>query len=147
VVNVVVGQSMLVLANKGFGWTFVESNVFAVTVSAFPAYVLSRRWIWQKKGNNHLWKEVVPFWSLAFLGLGLSTVAAALAQQVSDRTIVLQLANLSAFGLLWVAKFFFLDKILFKDHTEPLTDDAFDALVDEVLHHDEHIETPVETPE
>lgn len=142
VVNVVVGQSMLILANKVFGWTFVESNVFAVTVSAFPAYVLSRRWIWQKKGNNHFWKEVVPFWSIAFLGLGMSTAAAALASNISDSTLMLMFANLSAFGLLWVAKFFFLDKVLFTDHSEPLTDDALDALVDEVLHHDEHVETP-----
>jgi putative flippase GtrA len=142
VVNVIVGQSMLILANKVFGWTFVESNVFAVTVSAFPAYVLSRRWIWQKKGNNHFWKEVVPFWSIAFLGLGMSTGAAALASTFSDSTLVLMVANLSAFGLLWVAKFFVLDRVLFTDHTEPLTDDAFDALVDEIRHHDEHVETP-----
>jgi putative flippase GtrA len=133
--NVIFGQALLVLANHVFGWTFVASNVFAVSISAFPAYVLSRRWIWQKKGNNHFWREVVPFWAMAFLGLGLSTLFAWAASQLSDATIVLQLANLSAFGLLWVAKFFVLDKLLFTSGDEPLTDDALDALVDEVIHH------------
>jgi putative flippase GtrA len=135
VVNVVVGQSLLVLANHVFGWSFVVSNLFAVTLSAFPAYVLSRRWIWQKKGNNHFWKEVVPFWSMAFLGLALSTGVVAVADNYSDATIVLNLANLFAFGLLWVAKFFVLDKLMFGKTGEPLTDDALDAFVDEVRHH------------
>lgn len=133
--NLVVGQSLIVLAHKGFHWGNVPSNVFAVSVSAFPAYVLSRRWIWQKKGNNHFWKEVVPFWAMAFLGLGLSTLFAWIAEQYSDSTAVLMLSNLSAFGLLWVAKFFILDKIMFGKTGEPITDDALDALVDEVLHH------------
>jgi putative flippase GtrA len=146
VFNVVFGQSLLVLAHAGFGWSQVQSNVFAVSLSAFPAYVLSRRWIWQKKGGNHFWKEVVPFWAMAFLGLGLSTLFAWGAGQVSDATIVLQLANLSAFGLLWVAKFFVLDKLLFTNDDEPLTDDAIDALVDEVLHHHDH-PAPADNPE
>ena len=32
--NVVFGQGLLVLANAGFGWSFVPSNVFAVGISA-----------------------------------------------------------------------------------------------------------------
>jgi putative flippase GtrA len=145
VFNVLFGQSLLVLAHAGFHWSEVQSNVFAVTLSAFPAYVLSRRWIWQKKGNNHFWKEVVPFWAMAFLGLGLSSLFAYVAGRYSDSTLVLMFANLSAFGLLWVAKFFVLDKLLFAGSDEPITDDALDALVDEVLHHHQH--EPADTPE
>jgi putative flippase GtrA len=144
--NVMFGQALLVLANHVFGWSFVASNVFAVSISAFPAYVLSRRWIWQKKGNNHFWKEVVPFWAMAFLGLGMSSLFAYVAAKYSDSTVVLMVANLSAFGLLWVAKFFVLDKLLFARTGEPITDDALDALVDEVLHHHDH-GTPADTAE
>jgi putative flippase GtrA len=134
VFNVLFGQSLLVLANKGFGWSFVPSNIFAVSISAFPAYVLSRRWVWQKRGQNHFWKEVVPFWGMAFLGLGFSTIAVRIAEEYSDATIVLNLANLFAFGVLWVIKFFVLDRLLFA-RGEHLTDDALDALVDEVREH------------
>jgi putative flippase GtrA len=149
VFNVLFGQGLLVLANHVFEWSFVWSNVFAVSISAFPAYVLSRRWIWQKKGNNHFWKEVVPFWAMAFFGLGLSTLFAYIAAQISDATIVLQLANLSAFGILWVAKFFVLDKLLFNTDDEPRTDTALDALVDEVIHHHHPHQPPrpVDAPE
>jgi putative flippase GtrA len=141
VFNVLFGQGLLVLASVGFGWSNVRSNLFAVSISAFPAYVLSRRWIWQKKGNNHFWKEVVPFWAMAFFGLALSTLFAYIVEQYSDATILLQLANLTAFGLLWVAKFFVLDKLLFSAG-EPVTDRALEAFVDEVLH--PHIHDDIE---
>ena len=117
--NMIFGQSLLVLANAGFAWSFVASNVFAVGISAGPAYVLSRYWVWQKKGKNHLWKEVLPFWSLAFLGLVLSTMLVAVAETYSDRTPVLMGTNFVAFGCVWATKFFILDKVLFKQ--APLT--------------------------
>ena len=112
--NTVFGQSLLVLANAGFGWTFVPSNLFAVGISAGPAYVFSRYWVWQKKGKNRFWKEVVPFWSLTFLGLALSTIFVAMAENYSDMTLVLMGTNLLAFGCVWVAKFFILDRVLFR---------------------------------
>ena len=130
--NVIFGQSLLVLANAGFGWNFVLSNLFAVSVSAGPAYVFSRYWVWQKKGKNHLWKEVVPFWSLAFLGLVLSSILVAVAENYSDMTLVLMGTNFFAFGCVWTAKFFILDKVLFKQ--DPLTDQVLDASAEEVLH-------------
>ncbi len=130
--NVVFGQSLLLLANVGFGWAFVPSNLFAVSISALPAYILSRYWVWQKKGKNHFWKEVVPFWSLALLGLLFSTLLVAVAENFSTSTLVLMATNFFAFGCVWVAKFFILDRVLFKD--EPLTDDALDIFVDEALH-------------
>lgn len=112
--NTVFGQSLLVLANAGFGWTFVPSNLFAVGISAGPAYVFSRYWVWQKKGKNHFWKEVVPFWSLTFLGLALSTIFVAMAENYSDRTVVLMATSLFGFGCVWILKFFILDRVLFK---------------------------------
>ncbi|HEX2117654.1 MAG TPA: hypothetical protein VHF91_00595, partial [Acidimicrobiales bacterium] len=39
-------------------------------------YYLNRKWAWGKKGKSHLMKEIVPFWSLALLGLIFSTWAA-----------------------------------------------------------------------
>ena len=114
--NVVFGLVLLAVANAGFGWSFVPSNVFAVGISAGPAYVLSRYWVWQKTGKSHFWKEVVPFWSLGFLGLILSTILVAMAENYSDMTLVLMGANLLAFGCVWVAKFFILDRVLFRQY-------------------------------
>ena len=52
-------------------------------LSAIPAYLLSRYWVWQKRGKNHFWREVVPFWSLAFVGL---LALAAILQRLPPRT-------------------------------------------------------------
>jgi putative flippase GtrA len=116
VINVLFGQGMLFFFSKIVGLTFVEANLLAVCLSAVPAYILSRRWIWQLTTRSHFMREVVPFWSIALLGLLLSTIMAAIAQQFSDATWVLMVTNLASFGLLWVGKFFFLDKVLFGAH-------------------------------
>lgn len=116
VINVFIGQGLLFVFSKIVGLNFVEANVAAVCLSAVPAFILSRRWIWQLKTRSHFVREVVPFWSLALLGLLLSTVMVAIAERWSDATWVLMITNLAAFGLLWVGKFFFLDKVLFGPH-------------------------------
>ena len=131
--NVVFGQSLLYGAQTVFGWSAVPSNVFSVGVSAVPAYLLSRYWVWQKRGKNHFMREVVPFWSLALAGFALSTWAVWYVERRWDpQPVVINLTNLAAFGVVWISKFFVLDRVLFKH--EELTDDPLDAFVDEIIH-------------
>lgn len=114
-VNVVVTQSLLFGALTVLAWSGVASNIFAVTVSAVPAYLLSRYWVWQKRGRNHVFKEVIPFWSLAVLGLLLSTAAVWYVETNWDpHPLVINVTNLAAFGVIWVTKFLILDRLLFK---------------------------------
>jgi Ni/Fe-hydrogenase subunit HybB-like protein len=76
--------------------------------------VLNRAWVWGKSGKNHFWREVVPFWALALLGLAFSTLLVAIASDWNNATWVVSAANLVAFGILWVAKYLLLDALLFK---------------------------------
>jgi len=123
--NVVFGQTLLFGAQTLLAWSAVVSNIFAVAVSAIPAYLLSRYWVWQKRGKNHFVREVVPFWSLALLGLALSTLAVWFVErQWNPHPLVINLTNLVAFGVVWVSKFIILDRVLFKH--EELTDDPLD---------------------
>lgn len=119
--NVVFGQALLFSAQTVVGWSAVPANVFAVSVSAVPAYLLSRYWVWQKRGKHHLMLEVVPFWSLAFLGFAVSTPAVWFVERQWDpQPFVINLTNLVAFGAVWIAKFFILDRVLFRN--DPLAD-------------------------
>lgn len=112
--NVVFSQALLYLAQTLIGWGGVGSNVFAVAVSAGPAYLLSRYWVWQKRGRNHLVAEVIPFWALTFLGFVLSTVAIWFVEtRWAPEPIWINLTSLVAFGVVWVVKFFVLDNFLF----------------------------------
>lgn len=113
VVAVGVSQLVLIICNGLLGWSAVASNLTAVSIGCIPSYTLNRSWVWGKRGRNHLWREVAPFWALALLGLAFSTVLVHLASRWNDSIIVVSAANLTAFGILWVAKYLLLDSLLF----------------------------------
>jgi len=124
VIAVAVSQVVLVVLFGVLGWSETSANVAAVTIGGVPSYILNRRWVWGKSGKSHLWREVVPFWALAFAGLALSTVAVAFAGSYARdnfdshllRTLSVMAANIGAFGVLWVGKFFLFNYVLFVDH-------------------------------
>ena len=113
VVNVIITQAVLIFCSAGLDWSGVASNITAVTVAAGPAYILNRYWVWQKTSPNHFWREVMPFWTFAVVGLVLSTLAVAAADSIWGTTIAISIANLVGFGVIWLAKFFFLEHVLF----------------------------------
>jgi putative flippase GtrA len=98
------------------------ANVIATLAGVVPSFELNRRWVWGKTGRRSVAKEVVPFVALSGTGLALSTLAVAVASRWADahhladgmRTIAVQGANLAAFGVVWVAQFVLLDRVLFR---------------------------------
>ena len=122
-VGVVVGQSCLFFLYGVLEFRAVVANVLAVAISSVPAYLINRYWVWQKRDRNDLRREVVPYWGMAFLGLLLSSIAVAVVDDGTDWPPAIAAANLGGFGVLWVAKFVILDKVLFaeigRDPAEP----------------------------
>ncbi len=101
------------------GITAALSNVLAVCIAAWPAYLLNRRWVWVKRTTHSLTREIAPFWAYNLVGLALSTVLVALvARYWSDDSPAVHAANLTAFGVLWLGKFILLDRVLFAVHAE-----------------------------
>jgi putative flippase GtrA len=113
VVNVVVTVVVLVVGIELFDMSGGSANVLAVCVAAAPAYYLYRRWVWAKEGPNHFWREIVPFWTYAVLGLVISTGVVLWADAEFEGSLPVTAANIGSFFVLWVAKFFFLDRLLF----------------------------------
>jgi putative flippase GtrA len=112
-IAIVCSQTILVIAHAVLDWDPVVSNVVAVAISSIPSYLLNRAWVWGKTGSHDVFREIIPFWTFAFVGLGLSVLFVWAATKWSDATIVLSAANLSAFGILWVARYIVLDQLLF----------------------------------
>lgn len=112
--GVVFGQALLFFLHSVLDWRAVVANITAVAISTIPSYLLNRAWVWGKTGSHSAGAEVLPFWGMAFLGLILSIVLVGYAESRWDSAVMVQLANLSAFGSLWVAKFFVLDRVLFR---------------------------------
>ncbi len=69
--------------------------------------------------------EVVPFWSMALLGLLISTVAVAIVDDHYDGALPVAAASIGAFFLVWIFKFFVLDKWMWRE--------SFDEMVAEPL--------------
>lgn len=120
--NVIVGEGTLAVTFGVFGWTARSAAVLAAIVAAFPAYVLARRWVWGRTGRSHLLKEIVPFWTLALLGLVITTVAAAMGERAGAgagsrlaQTGIVMAFVLGAAAVFWVVRFLLLNHILFAD--------------------------------
>ncbi|MGH9293799.1 MAG: GtrA family protein [Acidimicrobiales bacterium] len=126
VIATVITQSVLFLTYHVFSLaSAMECNVLATAVSAVPAYYLNRTWTWRKGGKSHIWREVAPFWLVAFTGLVLSTIAVGIAAHNADhlshsrdvRALVVQLANLATYACIWVGRYFVFNKYLFGTRT------------------------------
>jgi putative flippase GtrA len=106
-------------------WTEVPSTVFANLVASVPAYYLNRSWSWGKSGRSHVFKEVVPFWTMTSIGIAVSIATASWARHLSNvynlqhfgRTVVVMGANTAAFAMLWIIKFLVFNRLF---HVHPV---------------------------
>lgn len=106
---------VLIVVHDLIGLPEMTSHLTAVVLSAIPNYLINRAWTWHQEGPNRLWGEVLPFWAMSILGAILSIVFVSFVEtRWSEATWALFLANMSAFGVLWIAKFLILDKLMWK---------------------------------
>ena len=113
VLSVAVGQSLLFLFFEIFGLAALLSNFLCVALSTIPNYILNRIWVWEKSGPHDFKREIFPYWIIAFMGLGLSSLFVFLANRLWSSWYVVNGANMAAYGVLWVLKFIILDRYLF----------------------------------
>lgn len=119
--GVIVGQLTLILCYQALPWPGatehwpgIPANLASVTLGAVPNYTINRYWTWSQTGRNRLWGEIIPFWTMSVLGAILSTIAVGYADRVWGTTIAVAAANLTGFGVLWIAKFFVLDRLMWR---------------------------------
>lgn len=121
-ISVPIGLALLWIFLEVVGLQPVIANLAAVTLSTIPNYVLNRMWVWNKRGAHSVRGEIAPFWAMAFLGALLSSVLVAIADVFTDVAIVFLIANFCAFGMVWVFKFFLIEKYLFGGAHEPVAE-------------------------
>jgi putative flippase GtrA len=138
VISVGANQVALFILYAGFHWTARSAAIASAAFGGIPSYYLNRRWTWGKTGRSHLLKEVLPFWVIAFAGLAFSTWAADFGESVAKdhfpnsdlkQALTVNFFALGAFGILWVGKFIFFNKVLFVTKDEDLRQ----ALAEEVV--------------
>jgi putative flippase GtrA len=135
IISLVVSVILLVFFDGVVGWGAVVSSTLATAIATIPSYELNRKWAWGKHGKSHLWREVVPFWVIAFIGWGVSTYSVKLVESALkgsslshiERTGVIAIVYVGAFGVLWIAKFIFFNKVLFAHQHNLVTHEAAPA--------------------
>lgn len=122
-VSAISALTSLVLLTLIYGvfrlWDALTSVLVANVLAGIPSYLLNRQWVWGKGGRSHLWREVLPFWVVSLTGIGFSLVAASVARNIADthhlahlpRTVLVVGANVSAFAVVWILKFLFLNRV------------------------------------
>ena len=103
----------------------MECNVIATAVASLPAYYLNRTWTWGKTGRSKVWREVVPFWTISFTAMVISTAAVGVAAHNADRiasgslarALIVNGANLLTYALIWTARYFIFNRYLFGART------------------------------
>jgi putative flippase GtrA len=113
VVGVTLTQVLLVVFVELLDLNPTRSNVAAVMITAVPVFFLNKRWVWNVDGRVSIRREIVPFWVFTAAGLLLSTLLVSVAEDISDSTLLVMAASIAGFGILWVAKFLFLDQVMF----------------------------------
>ncbi len=109
--NFVGHQTFLFLANSVWGWSGGIANMFAAIVMSVPAYLLSRAWVWEVEGGHDMRRHVLPFWAIMLAGLVVSSLFAAAADRSFGAGIAVNIASLIGYFIVWVAKFFLLDRL------------------------------------
>jgi putative flippase GtrA len=97
-----------------------EAAVVAFVAGAIPNFLINWRWTWGRHGRPALVRELVPYLAVIIGGGVTATLLTTVTDRmmgplVTDRawhTVVLDVAYLSSYALLAVAKFALLDRIL-----------------------------------
>ncbi|HUX05471.1 MAG TPA: GtrA family protein [Acidimicrobiales bacterium] len=97
----------------------VAATMIGNLVAAAPAYFLHRTWVWGKRGRSHLLREVVPFWTMVVLGIGVSTLGAMGVRHLVNQhqwshlvdTALVSSANVVSFGVFWILKIALFNRI------------------------------------
>jgi putative flippase GtrA len=136
-VSLVCSLMLFVLFDGAFHWSAVVSSTLATAIATVPSYHLNRKWAWGRSGKSHVRREILPFWILGIIGWAFSTYSVKLAESALnsnhslahiEKTGIIAVVYVGAYGVLWIAKFIFFNKVLFAHRPHDLATEAVDAL-------------------
>jgi putative flippase GtrA len=109
-VSLVTGHILLYGIHVWMGQDPVPSNIASTAINTVLVFFANRRWVWNVQDRVSFRREVVPFGLLALLGLAVSTLLVWITAETIGEGLWVNLANIVGFGLVWIARFFLLDR-------------------------------------
>lgn len=123
------------VVGKEINW--VAASIASAAILTVPNFFANRHWVWKNASRENLKAQVAVFWVAAMLGVVLATLLTYLADFLVEshgwiEKLAVFGAQLVGFGIVWLGRYFLLDRWLFKvvTHHDPDEDDL------EMLHGD-----------
>lgn len=94
-------------------WGPVAAAWWAFVLMTGPGYLLNRRFVWNRRTRSSFTSEIVPYWTFGLCGLGLALLVAKFLSVAMPNTWLYIVGSITAYGLVHIARFMFLDTWLF----------------------------------
>ncbi len=111
--SLITGHVLLYGIHVWLGVAPVPSNLCSTTINTALVFVANRSWVWNVDDAVSIRREVVPFVLLALIGLAVSTTLVWVTASTIGEGLWVNLANLCGFGLVWIARYFVLDRVVY----------------------------------
>ena len=120
-VFVPLGQILLQLFHWWLGIAVVPAQLIAATILTPPNFLANKYYVWRHANRDKVRTEVIVFWVSAVLGTAFAAyclylVDGWLPEDTTDawvRALGIFAAQLIGHGVVWAARFVFLDKLVF----------------------------------
>ena len=116
---------------------WVAASIASAALLTVPNFFANKHWVWKNASRENLRAQVLVFWVAAMLGVTFATALTFLVDWAIDshgwlEKVAVFFAQLTGFGIVWLGRYFILDRWLFKvvTHHDPDEDDL------EMLHGD-----------
>jgi putative flippase GtrA len=121
-------------------WLLVQSKPTSILISAailtIPNYFANKTYVWRDTSRDKLHTQITVFWIAAMLGTGFAMGLAAIAEVFTRgaaeiwQAFWLFAAQLGGYGIVWVGRYLFLDRFIFKvtHHGEEPDEDDLDMM-------------------
>jgi putative flippase GtrA len=107
-----------------FHWTTTWPNYQSILVTAclltIPNYFANKLYVWKDTSKDRLRTQITVFWVAALMGTGFAMGLAQLADHLTEGSskpvqgLWLFIAQLAGYGIVWVGRYVFLDRVIFK---------------------------------
>jgi putative flippase GtrA len=115
--------ALFALVLAGFqGWL---ASLLASAAGIIPGYPLNRSWTFGRRGRSEVWREVVPYWMVTIGGALFAALLVGVATPLVKNAGTTELTEaivdvvvyVGAYGSVWLLKFIYLDRLLFRPPT------------------------------
>ena len=113
-ITVPVGYALLLFARAVWPINAGVLNLIVGTVLTVPSFLLYRHFVWPSSELS-IWRAVYSFWQTVMVGALASSALIALADAFLDaNNVLIVLVGLAGQGLVFIARFFWLDRVTFQ---------------------------------